>query len=539
MNRIFALCVMFFCFLWLSGCADNEILIQFETNGGSEINDILFQEIGLDGLPIPTKSGFVFMGWYLDEELTIAMGREFNPTQSVKLYAKWEVAIVNYTITFDSNGGTSVNALILAAGGTIVLPENPTKDGHMFIGWFADSALSVPFILTVMPDQNLILYAKWDTVVTVTFDTQGGSVLLPIAGKSGEAMTIGTPIRQGYVFSGWYPGIEDTELYDAQNFPDQSMTLYADWSSEGLLFSLINSNEAYEVLWDESTEIIHLLIPKHHLGKPVIRLAEQGFRDSTSTLTARLSPNIRSIGNHAFLAANSLQHLYLPVHLEIIGISVFKHCYALESIYLSELNPSFSVVDGVLYSKNLETLIRYPQAKSGTSFQVPNHVRTIGEDAFSSNHLLTSLDLGSGVSVIRDHAFYDMIALSSIVIPNQVTTMELYAFRDCYALASVTLGSGLTSIEAYVFNYAVSLKTLIVPYGITFIGYGAFYNSGLENLYITRTSLNGVITGSLFMFAGTSSYLKIYLPDVATMNDYKTATYWKGYATKMEVGQPS
>jgi hypothetical protein len=252
-----------------------------------------------------------------------------------------------------------------------------------------------------------------------------------------------------------------------------------------------------------------------------------------------LKETLTTISPRGFMGASSLNHITLPNRLTTIGINAFMECYSLASFLASEIHPSFKTIDGVLFSQDLERLIRYPLAKEDSSYIISNQVRVIGEYALSQVYSLTSIDLGSGVTTIMTHAFYGTYNLESLVIPDQVTTIELYAFRDCTGLEEVTLGSGITSISSYMFNNCSSLQSIIIPYGVTAIYYGAFYDcTSLRNIYIVRNSLHGLISGSLFMFFYTPSDMKINFPDQMTVDAYKTATFWSSYASKMQVGTP-
>lgn len=517
-------------------------LVQFQSNGGSPVQPITrtAQDTTITEPEDPTKEGFVFVGWYLDEALTTLYQFDHIINDNITLYAKWEAVALTYIITFESNGGSTIAPITLTQGETIILPDEPVKDSFAFAGWYTDMALTLPFELTQMPTYNLILYAKWSAIVTITFATQGGSALEPIIGKPQDIISIDQPTKPGYIFSGWYLGIDEIEPIHLSVIPDSSITLYADWASEGLIFELMDEDTAYEVSRDIDTEIINLYIPKLYHGKPVTHIKEAGFQDSEFTLSIHLPITIKTIGSRAWMSNTSLKDVYLPKDLETLGSAVFRHCFALEVFDISQSSTHFSVVDDILFSKDLESIWRYPAAKTGTSYSVPNHVKIIEEDAFSGSQYLSSLDLGSGLTTIKDHAFYGMISLTSIIIPNQVETMGIYVFRDCISLENVTLGSGLTSINAYLFDNCSSLTSIIIPYGITLIGYGAFsFCTHLTHVYILRTSLNGLITGTNFMFSNTSSLLQLYFPDATTRDAYKVAYYWSSYASKMNVGSPS
>jgi len=392
-----------------------------------------------------------------------------------------------------------------------------------------------------MPDTDIVLYAKWGSVgTTVIFDSQGGSEVPAIQGLPGNPLTEPLiPTKEGFTFSGWFMSTMDTELYLFDTIPHESITLYADWGTEGLAFSLIHDDLEYEVSVGDATESSTIVIPKYHQDKKVTRIMDSGFYEAELMNIVVLPNTIVEIGNGGFMGATSLSQMNLPDFLESIGLNAFRHCYSLGAFNISEQNPYFVSIDGILFSKDQETILRYPEAKAGTSYTVPNTVKTIGEDAFSSADYLTSIDLGSGVTTIMTHAFYKMGSLESIVIPDQVTTMELYAFRECSALVSVTLGSGLSTIESYAFDACVSLESIIIPLNITAIRYGAFYNcNNLSSVYMLRTSQNELVTAGLFILTYTSNLLKIYFPNQLTVDVYKTAPYWVSYASKMQVGTP-
>jgi len=516
-------------------------VVSFQTFGGSSIESQHVENNSEASEPnIPIKEGYDFIGWYTNLELTIAFNFETPITENIMLYAKWEKHI--YLLSFESNGGSTIDAIELTLGDQISLPNSPLKTGYTFDGWYVDEMLIELFTLTTMPASNVTLYAKWALLgVTITFESLGGTDVAPLSGAIGEVLEKPEdPTQEGYLFAGWFLDIEDTEMYTFDVFPTESITLYADWGTEGLLFELIEEDTAYGVSAGDAINESTIVIPKYHQGKQITMIMPSGFRDAEYMNVLVLPATLKEIANLSFMYASSLTEVYLPAHVELIGSIAFRFCYSLQSFNVSSDNPYFSSIDGVLFSKDLETLVRYPQNKIGTSYIVPNHVKTIGEDAFSDADNLLSLELGSGVEVIRTHAFFHMSQLASIIIPNQVVTMELYAFRDCTALSSVTIGTGLSSLDAYVFNGCSSLEMIIIPFNITFIGYGAFYDCfNLREIYIVRTSLNGIIQGSLFMLAYTSSNLVIYLPDQQTLNDYKLADFWKSYASKMAIGQPS
>ena len=115
----------------------------------------------------PTKANYVFDGWYADSGLTTPFDYNSVINDDTTLYAKWALG---YKVTFNVNGGTwdysSPNPQEVKDGGTggiAYKPKNPTKDGHIFGGWYVDSGLTTPFDFSKKITEDKTLYAKWNS----------------------------------------------------------------------------------------------------------------------------------------------------------------------------------------------------------------------------------------------------------------------------------------------------------------------------------------------------------------------------------------
>ena len=155
----------------------------------------------------PVWTGHTFMGWYTDP--SYASGSEIYSTEGrtdvLNLYGKFQIN--QYTITFDSAGGSSVLAITQDYGTAVTAPMAPTKTGHTFAGWSSP----VP---SMMPAENMTLVAQWTvnqytitwTVEGVTADTQvldyGATPVY-----AGVAPTKAADAQYTYAFSGWSPEI--------------------------------------------------------------------------------------------------------------------------------------------------------------------------------------------------------------------------------------------------------------------------------------------------------------------------------------------
>src|SRR3989339_409956 len=205
--------------------------ITFEESGGSAVLDITQDfNTAVTAPNNPTKEGYTFGGWYSDVELTTAYTFTVMPAQNITLYAKW--TIIQYTITFEENGGSAVLDITQDFNTAVTAPNNPTKEGYTFGGWYSDAALTTAYTFTVMPAQNITLYAKWTIIqYTITFEESGGSAVLDITQDFNTAVTApNNPTKEGYTFGGWYSDVELTTAYTFTVMPAQNITLYAKWT---------------------------------------------------------------------------------------------------------------------------------------------------------------------------------------------------------------------------------------------------------------------------------------------------------------------
>ena len=187
----------------------NQYTITFDTNGGSEIAPIT-QDYGTEitAPDNPTRKGYTFKGW--DKEIPKTM-----PAENITVKAQWEIN--QYTIAFDTNGGSEIAPITQDYGTEITAPDNPTRKGYTFKGWDKE-------IPETMPAENITVKAQWEiNQYTITFDTNGGSEIAPITQDYGTEITApDNPTRKGYTFKGWDKEIPET-------MPAENITITARW----------------------------------------------------------------------------------------------------------------------------------------------------------------------------------------------------------------------------------------------------------------------------------------------------------------------
>ena len=215
----------------------NQYTITFDTNGGSEIAPIT-QDYGTEITTPdnPTRKGYTFKGW--DKEIPKTM-----PAENITVKAQWEIN--QYTITFDTNGGSEIAPITQDYGTEITTPDNPTRKGYTFKGWDKE-------IPKTMPAENITVKAQWEiNQYTITFDTNGGSEIAPITQDYGtEITTPDNPTRKGYTFKGW-----DKEI--PKTMPAENITVKAQWeiNQYTITFDTNGGSEIAPITQDYGTEI--------------------------------------------------------------------------------------------------------------------------------------------------------------------------------------------------------------------------------------------------------------------------------------------
>jgi uncharacterized repeat protein (TIGR02543 family) len=229
----------------------SDVLVTFNLNGGSGSFPALTvaRNSVLSALGTPTKDGFTFGGWYMDETLTTAYTNQ-EVANNVTLYAKWnEIVIATATVTFDLQGGSgSFSNQVVNMGEYALRPTGePMKDGYIFSGWYVQSFEGQPFDFETMAIyQNTTVYAQWienqQTTYTVTYDLNGAFQPEPITElviEDGYPVGPTTSfIYADHIFMGWsLDEFTETAMPLNEIIILGDTTLYAVWHID---FEVIN-----------------------------------------------------------------------------------------------------------------------------------------------------------------------------------------------------------------------------------------------------------------------------------------------------------
>ncbi|MEE5991914.1 MAG: leucine-rich repeat protein [Oscillospiraceae bacterium] len=197
---------------------------------------------------------------------------------------------------------------------------------------------------------------------------------------------------------------------------------------------------------------------------------------------------VTTIGGETFSECTSLTSVTIPNSVTTIKSDAFEECTSLTAIDISEQNPKYTSVDGIVYNKNITKLLRCPVGK--TSVTIPDSVTTIEEDAFYYCTSLTSVTIPDSVTTIEEGAFYYCTSLTSVTIPDSVTAIGVCAFGKCTNLTSVTISNNVTTVAEWTFSGCTSLPSVTIPDSVTTISYGTFE----ECTHLTSVSIPESVT---------------------------------------------
>lgn len=293
---------------------------------------------------------------------------------------------------------------------------------------------------------------------------------------------------------------------------------------------------------------------------PPVVVGDETYYSYDITYDLSLAPekHTQRIHPFAFKNATSLKTIELPVGLSSLAYftEAFDGVESLETIILDDSNPYYSLVDGVLYNKDLTRLIYYPNGLTNTTFTIPDSVTTIASQAFYQNDVLTEIYIGENVGELRQ-GFFDLSALerfvvdenhptyytvdgvlfrdidgyitllaypggktdTSYTIPETTTYIDVYAFAYNHYLTEVIINQSLNTIFSAAFEGVSSMDTLVIPASVKTVVPNVILDSQIDTVIITgdtetiledRHSFRTVYSDE---FPGGYDYANVYIDD--------------------------
>ena len=225
-------------------------ILKLVTNNGTGLYmnfTLTYDQIFYLSTLMPSRPGYTLAGWSTSPSAT---SPQYSPTQPVSklgtsenqvitLYAVWTVD--NYTVTFDSTGGSGVPSITRQYGKTLGTLPTPTKIGYTFKGWFTEPSGGTQVNASTVVKGNVTYYAQWTPIKyylkLVNNDGTATNRNIQLEYGTGYSLSNYQPARSGYTLAGWStsstatsPQYSSTQtVTNLTSNPNQTVTLYAVW----------------------------------------------------------------------------------------------------------------------------------------------------------------------------------------------------------------------------------------------------------------------------------------------------------------------
>lgn len=440
--------------------------VSFETNGGNKVADKTYNvEMTEFELPVPTREYYAFCGWFENPDLSGEAIENFATNKDVTLYAKW--APIEYTVTFESNGGDAVKSIIYTVESQDFALQIPQKDFYLFEGWMDDAGNKVEKIDCSKP-KDVRLTAQWSAIeYTITYVLNGGT--------NGENPTIYTvesedivlvaPTKDGFVFDGWFLNDDKTERIAKGSHGN--LTLVARWTEEVIVIpSDFTVENGIVTAYNGSATSITLHATES--GEIVKSIANRAFDSVRATVKEILiEEGIQSVEQGVFEGMSALQTLILPSTISVMHKSMLQDCASL--VNLTVPFASFAVnsnedVEATKYVSGSSSIVYnfgYIFGEANDSALYKNHaIYRNGGNAFKYADIPKSLEnitvLGGDIC---DRAFFEL-EIKTVVLKN-VCSIGLLAFGKCLSLETLEFSETVSNFSSKMLSGS-SVSTIYV-----------------------------------------------------------------------------
>ena len=404
------------------------------------------------------------------------------------------------TISAVANNGYKVSKYIVhnqdgesieAINGKFVMPNEEVYVSVLF------ELVNYSISVVESSDGEIVLSSE-----TATMDSVVEITVTPIASKQVKEIIVKTETGEILQLT------ENSFKMPAENVLVSASYKYKDdYYTQGLIFK---DNSNYYSISGYSGIEKEVVVPKVYNNKPVSSIETFAFYNSSVVEKVVVSSSINSIGDWAF-----------------------DGCLLLKGIEVDKENLQFASVDGVLFDKNITTLIKYPEAKSTLNYMIPASVSIISASAFHNCQYIESVEIPELTATIETSIFHGSFiftkcpnlkeikvaennlmfssldgvlfnkekttiikypegAESSVYqIPSSVTTIGSEAFSGYGSLAYVEISESVETVCDRAFYLFGSLKLITIPSSVNSFGISVFYNcSLLESIKILSSTIS-------------------------------------------------
>jgi|GEM_PF-637704 len=496
-------------------------------------NDIL--------LKAPTKRGYNFVGWYVDDDFKSAIEVINKGTyQNLSVYAKWD--IITYKITYDLVGGTNNknNLSSYTVESKDIVFENPFRIGYTFLNWTDDKKEPIEKIQSESIG-DLTITANWQAkTYTVKFMPNGGEVDPNTKMATYDAdFEAPIPSRIGYDFEYWT--LNGVKYQNGKWTLDSEATMTAVWTARNDTRYKVNhylqnaDDDEYTLdktdnLQGTSDSIVTLdrasytgfIMPNSQKGTiaadgtaeysyyynrltyTITYVANGGTCENSQTYKyeqtiATPTPTREEYTFGGWFTEPTLENENITVKMPLQTITLYA--------YWTEENKPTDFDYSI--SNNGVTIKAY--IGSSETMNIPEYVNGIAvteitESAFANNTVIQNAVLPTNVTSIPNRAFYQCVNLENVHLSEMTVTISNYAFAECINISKLnntvagklSIPENVTSIGEYAFQSLGAVKEVVIPNSVNNIGNLSFKNcDSIESItapFVGKTISSGTIS---------------------------------------------
>lgn len=376
----------------------------------------------------------------------------------------------SFTISFEENGGSKVEDIVEVVGTIIVEPNDPVMEGYNFLGWYTDPDLNNKYEFIIMPENDLVLYAKWEAIIfTLSFNTNCDLTVEDMSEPFETEINLPDLDRVGYTFDGWFTDEELTNEIILSKMPPMNLTLYAKWTLNQYTVTFYNHD-------DEVVDYPQTVLYGESANPPMLEerfgYIFDGWSENYSIITSDIDIYPLYVIDSSDMTTSFTDPNLLIEVLNALGKETGEAFTKLDLLTIIDLTSSLEItcLDGIELLKNLEVLnldnspITDGTALSGLTnikhliLKHPNFTNiNFVENLTSLTFLVISFSLISDISVISN-----LVNLETLVITTS-PVVDLSPLQNLNNLQSLLLSETAVSNLSPLFGIS-SLKSLNVAY---------------------------------------------------------------------------
>lgn len=458
----------------------------YDTTINNTTQDVVFDSIV--SLPIPTRVGYTFGGWYFGNVL--CNDGVWKHADNITLTAYW---IARTDIAF------KVNHYLQNLGEGYTLKEIDdlygTADSNITPAVKVYSGFTSPEVkeVTILADGTLVVdYYYTRNRYKVNLVANNGKDVDSVSHLFESIVTLPTPQRDGYTFGGWFTDADLREACVNYQMPSNDINVYAWWTEENKPTDFVYSGEGHYSISAYVGTQTEMIIPAYIGGIPVTSIEYRAFYDVTNITKVLVPDTVESIGRSAFSSGSNITEITIP----FIGQKL-DGSYPFGFIFGGSNGISIHV-DGSVYwiPSSLKKVAVTKQT------QVQNY-------AFAECAKFEEILLPTTITFVGDKAFYNCSSLKQINLGNEVESIGSYAFYGCSSLTDIEVPQN-TEIKDYAFDETGIVKS---KSGVIYIGGTLYKHNGTMPQNYTLKINEGTVVVNKYAFQGCSGLTRIIFPN--------------------------